>query len=68
MSKIVQFCVQRADKILFLTMVSKRRLGTGPKTALSIDRDLKSPGDVNVLISTNVMLHRAMPPWLRVVL
>ena len=42
-------------KSAFLTMV-KRRFGTGPKTALSIDRDLDPAENVKVLSSTLVML------------
>ena len=40
----------------FLTMVKSRILGTGPKTALSIDRDFDPAENVNVLSSTLVML------------
>ena len=42
-------------KSAFLTMV-KRRFGTRPKTALSIDRDFDLAENVNVLSSTLVML------------
>ena len=43
----------------FLTMVKRRRFGTGPKTALSIDRDFDQEENVNILSSTLVMLYRA---------
>jgi len=48
-------------------MVNKRRLGIGPKTALSIDKDVNPAGNENVLSSILVKLYRAMPPPLRVV-
>ena len=35
---------------------------------LSIDKVFNPLGNVNVFSSTHVKLHRAMPPWLRVVL
>ena len=43
-------------KSAFLTMVKKRCLGTGPKTALSINRDFDPAENVNVLSSNLVML------------
>ena len=44
-------------------MVNKIRLGMGPKTRLSIDRDFYPGANVNVLSSTLVKLYRAMPPF-----
>ena len=49
-------------KSAFLTMVQCRSLGTGPKTALSIDRDFYPSENVKVLSSTLVMLSRAIAP------
>ena len=43
-------------------MVNSRRLGRGPSTALSIDRDLDPVENVKVLRSTLVMLYHARDP------
>ena len=43
-------------KSAFLTMVKRRCLGTGPKTALWIDMDFDPAGNVKVLSSTLVIL------------
>jgi len=51
---------------VFFTMVNERRLGIGPKTALSVDKDFDALENVNVLSSTLVRLYRAMPPLLRI--
>ena len=46
-------------KSVFLIMVNNRRFGTGPRKALSIDRDFDPAANVNVLSSTLVWLYRA---------
>jgi hypothetical protein len=48
-------------------MVNNRRLGMGPETRLSTDRDFYPGADVDVLSSTLVKLYRAMPPYRRIV-
>jgi hypothetical protein len=42
-------------------MVNSRRLGRGPGTALSIDRDFDPAENVKVLRSTFVVIHREGP-------
>ena len=54
MSKIVRFGVQRAEKISVITMVNKSRLGIGPKTSLSMNKEDNPAGNTNVLSSTLV--------------
>jgi len=66
MSKIVRVGVQRAEEYLCSYHGEKRRLGLGPKRALSIDTYFIPLGDVNDFISTLVRLCRAMPPCFRV--
>jgi hypothetical protein len=44
---------------VFFTVVNKRRFGIGPKSALSIDRELEPLENVNVLSSILVRLHMA---------
>jgi len=55
MLKFVVFVSIEPIKSVFLTMVKRRRFGTVPKTALSIDRDFDPADNVNVLISTIVV-------------
>jgi len=55
-------------KSAFLIIVGSSRLGMGPRTALSIDRDFDPAEIVNVLISTLVRLYCARTPLLRSVL
>jgi len=66
MLKFVQFGVLRAYKIGVLNLVNRRRLGMGPKTALSIDKVFDSAEKVNVLSSTLVSLYRARDPLFNV--
>jgi len=56
MLKFVGIRVHCAYKIRILNHLKRRRFGTGPKTALSIDRDFDPAENVNVLSSTLVML------------
>ena len=53
-------------KSVFFTMVNSRRFGTGPNTALSMDKDW-APLE-NVFSSTLVRLYRASGPLARVAL
>ena len=46
-------------KSVFQTMVNRRRLGMGPRTALSLDTEFDPAENVNVLTSTVVGLYRA---------
>jgi len=47
-------------------MVKRRRFGTGPNTALSIDIDCAPLDNVKVFSSTIVRLYRASGPFARV--
>ena len=56
MLEFVGVRVHCAFKIGILNYGEEETLGTGPKTALSIDRDFDPAENVNVLSSTLVML------------
>ena len=64
MAKVEGFIRHRAQKIGIFNLVNKMRLGMGPKTRLSIDREFDPGANVNVLSSTLVKLYRAIPPSL----
>lgn len=60
--KLKELVVSVPRNYWFLIIVNKRRLGSGPKTALSIDRDCDPAEKVNVLSATRVRLYRAIAP------
>jgi len=66
MAKVEGFIRHRAQKIGIFNLVNKMRLGMGPKTRLSIDREFDVGANVNVLSSTLFKLYRAMPTSSRV--
>jgi len=56
------FVSKQPTKSVFFTMVNKRRLRMGPKSALSADKYFDPVENVNVLGSTLVKLYCAMLP------
>jgi len=64
--KLYGLVFKEPRKSVFFTIVKKKRLGTRPKIALSIDKEFDRLENVNVLSSNLVILYRAMPPLVRV--
>ena len=66
MVKVEGVSRHRAEKICILYHGEQVRMGIGPKTRLSIDREFDPGANVNDLSSTPVKLYRAIAPSVRV--
>ena len=61
MAKKYGFVSKEPRKFLFLSIVNRLCIGSGPRTALSMDNDFGPLENTNILSSTLVKLYLANP-------